>query len=125
MIVFLPKGQKGVERCQKAVHVSTVAVWTGKDSKDNVVRNLRGIVAEAAELEKNGIAFSLAADSFDKVVESVQFRRWLGAREAAYKSLPSTERPSFGEWLKTRETPEQPVPFRTGCSGVHAIRFSL
>jgi len=112
MIVFLPKGQKGVERCQKAVHIRTVAVWTGKDSKDNVVRNLRGIVAEAAELEKNGIAFSLAADSFDKVVESVQFREWLGARETAYKSLPSTERPSFGEWLKTRETPEQPVPFR-------------
>ena len=112
MIVFLPKGQKGVERCQKAVHIRTVAVWSGKDSKDNVVRNLRGIVAEAAELEKNGIAFSLAADSFDKVVESVQFKEWLVARETAYTSLPSTEKPSFGEWLKTRETPEQPVPFR-------------
>ncbi len=74
IIVFLPKGQKGVDRCQKAVHICTGAVWTGRDSKDNAVRNLRGIVAEAAELDKNGIAFSLAADSFDKVVESVQFR---------------------------------------------------
>ena len=112
MIVFLPKGQKGVERCQKAVHIRTIAVWSGKDSKENVVRNLRGIVAEVAELKKNGIAFSRGADSFDKVVKSVQYKEWLEAREAAYKSLPSTVRPVFGEWLKTSDTSEQPVPFR-------------
>ena len=111
MIIFLPKGQKGVERCQQAVHIRTIAVWSGKDSKENVVRNMRGIIAEVAALEKNGIAFSRGADSFDKVVESVQYKEWLGAREAAYKLLPSTERPVFGQWLRTSETHE-PVPFR-------------
>ena len=113
MIIFLPKGQKGVERCQQAVHIRTVAVWSGKDSKENVVRNMRDIITEIAELEKNGIAFCRGADSFDKVVESEQYKEWLGAREpeAAYKSLPNTERPGFGEWLRTSDTLE-PVPFR-------------
>jgi hypothetical protein len=44
----------------------------------------------------------------------VQCKEWLGAREAAYKSLLNTVRPVFGEWLKASDTvtPKQPVPFR-------------
>jgi hypothetical protein len=37
MIIFLPKGQGGVERYRKALHMRTITVWTGKDSKENVV----------------------------------------------------------------------------------------
>jgi hypothetical protein len=70
MIIFLPKGQDGVDRCQKAVHIRTIAVWTGKDSKENVVRNLSDIVKEVAELEADGIVFSRCADSFLGVAES-------------------------------------------------------
>jgi hypothetical protein len=69
MIIFLPKGQGGVERCQKALHMRTIAVWSGKDSKENVVRNLTEIVKEAAQLEEKGIAFSRVADSFLGVAE--------------------------------------------------------
>ncbi len=61
MIIFLLKEQAGVDRCQQAVHIRTIAVWTGKDSKEkleNVVRNLSGIVKEVAELADR------AADSF-------------------------------------------------------------
>ena len=72
MIVFLPKGQVGVDRCQQAVHIRTIAVWTGKDSKENVVRNLCDIVKEVAELEEHGIAFSRAADSFLGVADSAR-----------------------------------------------------
>jgi hypothetical protein len=88
------------------VHICTVAMWSGKDSKDNVVRNLNDIVAEAAELEKSRVTFSSCADCFDKVVESVQYKEWLAEREAAYKSLPITVRPVSGEWLKASDTPE-------------------
>jgi hypothetical protein len=47
----------------------TIAVWTGKDSKENVVRNLTEIVKEAAQLEKKGTTFSRVADSYLGVVE--------------------------------------------------------
>jgi len=52
MIIFLPKGQGGVERCQKALHMRTIAVWSGKDSKENVVRNLTEIVKESLKHPK-------------------------------------------------------------------------
>ncbi len=41
----------GVERCQKALHMRKIAVWSGKDSKENVAQNLTDIVREAAQLE--------------------------------------------------------------------------
>jgi hypothetical protein len=31
MLVFIPKGREGVDRCQKAVHHRTIAIWAGKD----------------------------------------------------------------------------------------------
>jgi hypothetical protein len=113
MIIFLPKGQDGVDRCQKAVHIRTIAVWTGKDSKENVVRNLSDIVKEVAELEADGIVFSRCADSFLGVAESNYYLEWLKGREKAYSNIPSESRPkpAFNEWLKTEET-GAPAPFR-------------
>jgi hypothetical protein len=112
MIIFLPKGQGGVERCQKALHMRTIAVWSGKDSKENVVRNLTEIVKEAAQLEEKGIAFSRVADSFLGVAESEQYNEWLSRRKAAYDQLLSDSKPSFDEWLRKPEASEDPVPFR-------------
>jgi hypothetical protein len=109
MIIFLPKGQDGVDRCQKAVHMRTIAVWTGKDSTENVVRNLTEIVKEAAQLESKGIAFSRADDSFLGVAESDHFAEWLKGREQRYKDLQSSQ--NFTEWLKTEESGE-PAPYR-------------
>jgi hypothetical protein len=112
MIIFLPKGQDGVERCQKALHIRTVAVWSGKDSKENVVRNLTEIVKEAAQLEEKGIAFSRDADSFLGVAESEQYNEWLSRRKAAYDQLLSDSKPSFDEWLRLPEESGDPAPFR-------------
>ena len=111
MIIFLPKGQAGVDRCQQAVHIRTIAVWTGKDSRENVDRNLTDIVMEAAQLERKGIAFSRAADSFLGVAESGAYEAWLRGREKAYGELPSEGRPKLREWLKTEES-GAPAPFR-------------
>ena len=38
--VILPKGQEGVDRCQKAVYHRTIGIWTGKDLRDNVQANM-------------------------------------------------------------------------------------
>ena len=112
MIIFLPNGQGGVERCQKALHMRTIAVWSGKDSKENVLRNLTEIVKEAAQLEEKGIAFSRVADSFLGVAESEQYNEWLSRRQVAYKQLLSDSKPSFDEWLRSPEESGDPAPFR-------------
>jgi hypothetical protein len=51
MLVFIPKGREGVDRCQKAVHHRTIAIWAGKDSTENVQRNLVEMLKEAKQLE--------------------------------------------------------------------------
>jgi hypothetical protein len=112
MIIFLPKGRGGVERCQKALHMRTIAVWSGKDSKENVARNLTEIVREAAQLEERGIAFSRVADSFLGVAESEQYTEWLRRRRAAYEQVLSDSRPSFDEWMRSPEESGDPAPFR-------------
>jgi hypothetical protein len=112
MIIFLPKGQAGVDRSQNAVHIRTIAVWTGKDSKENVARNLTEIVREAAQLEERGIAFSRVADSFLGVAESEQYNEWLSRRKGAYDQLLSDSKPSFDEWLRSPEESGDPAPFR-------------
>ena len=75
MIIFMLKGQEGVDRCQMAVHMRTIAVWAGKDSKENGQRNMIGIMKELVELETNGIIFSKDADSFLKVGESDEYKK--------------------------------------------------
>ena len=40
MMLLLPKGEEGMKRCQTAKHIRTLAVWTGKDTKDNVQNNM-------------------------------------------------------------------------------------
>jgi hypothetical protein len=85
MMIFLLKGEAGVDRCQKAVHHRTIAIWSGKDSKENVQRNLAGMMKEAKELEENGIVFSIAADSFLTVQESDEYQLWMELPEQTRK----------------------------------------
>ena len=82
MLVFIPKGKEGVDRCQKAVHHRTIAIWAGKDSKENVQRNLVEMLAEAKKLEEEGIVFSVGADSFLTVQESNEYAEWLKRPES-------------------------------------------
>ena len=64
MMIFIPKGRTGVDRCQSAVHIRTIAVWAGKDSKANVQKNFIPILAGISDLEQNGILYSPQADTF-------------------------------------------------------------
>ena len=87
MMIFIPNGDMGVHRCQSAVHIRTIAVWAGKDSKANVQKNLMPILEGISDLERNGILYSPQADTFlgvqalykDKTFEETQS---LGLRRA-------------------------------------------
>ena len=85
MMIFMLKGAEGVERCQKALHHRTIAIWAGKDSRENVQRNLVEMMKEAKELEEEGIVFSIAADSFLTVQESEEYRSWMQLPEQTRK----------------------------------------
>jgi hypothetical protein len=86
MMIFILKGQEGVDRCQKALEHRTLAVWAGKDSRENVQRNLVGMLAEAKELEEMGVVFSVDADSFLAVRESPEYEAWMKMSEDTRKS---------------------------------------
>ena len=58
MLIILPKGQEGVDRCQKAVYHRTIGVWTGKDSRDNVQANMAKLYEEIQSLEQDGVLYS-------------------------------------------------------------------
>jgi len=90
MLVFIPKGREGVDRCQKAVHHRTIAIWAGKDSKENVQQNLVEMLKEAKQLEDEGIVFSVGADSFLTVQESGEYATWLNRPEEERKRLKAS-----------------------------------
>ena len=56
MLLIIPK-EDGVDRCQKAVHMRTIGVWTGKDSRDNVQANMGAFFREIDSLEADGVLF--------------------------------------------------------------------
>ena len=87
MMIFMLKGQEGVDSCQKALKHRTIAIWAGKDSRENVQRNLVETMKEARELEENGIVFSIAADSFLTVQDSEQYNEWKKLPEAVRNEM--------------------------------------
>ncbi len=66
IIIFMSKGLNHIERCQKALCICIIpvslAVWTGKDSKENIVRNFTKVVEEAALIHKESITSSCNSD---------------------------------------------------------------
>ena len=56
MLPIIPK-EDGVDRCQKAVHMRTIGVWTGKDSRDNVQANMGAFFREIDSLQADGVLF--------------------------------------------------------------------
>jgi hypothetical protein len=63
MLLIIPKGLEGVDRCQKAVYQRTVGIWTGKDSRDNVQANMEAFFREIDGLQTNSVVYRQAADS--------------------------------------------------------------
>ena len=78
MLIILPKGQEGVDRCQKAVYQRTIGVWTGKDSRDNVQANMKALFEEIELLEREGVVFCPEKDSLLGIWEDI---RKLGLNE--------------------------------------------
>jgi hypothetical protein len=62
MLLVIPKGPEGVDRCQKAVYQRTVGIWTGKDSRDNVQANMEAFFREIDSLQTNDVVYRPAAD---------------------------------------------------------------
>ena len=60
MLIILPKGKEGVDRCQTAVYQRTIGIWTGKDSRDNVQANMEKFYKEIEELETDGVLYSVS-----------------------------------------------------------------
>lgn len=58
MVLLIPEGQEGVDRCQKAVFQRTIGVWFGKDSRDNVQANMAQFFKEVECLQQEGVVFS-------------------------------------------------------------------
>ena len=117
MIIFMLKGKEGVDRCQKAVHMRTIAVWAGKDSKENVQRNMIGIMQELVELEKDGIIFSKDADMFLKVGESDAYKTWLEMqRPLGSADAEMFRRVSFRFWVPADMLAQCSI-IGHGCSG--------
>ena len=76
MMNFILEGEEGVKRCQQAMAHRSIAVWSGKDSRENV-QHLVELLQEAKKQEVQGIVFSVAADSFLTVADSEQYKEWL------------------------------------------------
>jgi len=71
MLIIIPKGQEGVDRCQKAVFQRTIGIWTGKDSRDNVQANMERFYQEVESLETEGVVFCPKADSLLGIWEEI------------------------------------------------------
>ena len=72
MLLIIPKGEEGVDRCQKAVYQRTIGIWTGKDSRDNVQANMRLFFAEIECLQTNGVVYDPTLDSLLGVCKGIQ-----------------------------------------------------
>ena len=74
MMNFILIGVEVVKRCLQALAPHNFAVWSSKDSKENVQRNMVELLREEQQLDERGIVFSSAADSFLTVADSGEIR---------------------------------------------------
>ena len=70
MLIVLPKGREGVDRCQTAVYQRTIGLWTGKDSRDNVQANMARFYEEIESLETDGLLYSESEGTLLGVLEA-------------------------------------------------------
>ena len=86
MMNFILTGEEGAKRCKQVLAHCSIAVWSSKDSRENV-QHLVELLQEAKKQEVQGIVFSVAADSFLTVADSEQDQDWLVRQEATRKQL--------------------------------------
>ena len=116
MLLIIPKGPDGVDRCQKAVYQRTVGIWTGKDSRENVQANMRNFFEEIECLQSNGVVFDPRADagSFAGVWKQTADARIVeGSEEWTQRKL---RRVQLGFWLGA-DMAAQCAVLGHGCAG--------
>jgi hypothetical protein len=112
MLLIIPKGQDGVERCQKAVYIRTIGVWAGKDSTENVQANMKDFFAEIRSLEKDGVMFSERHDSLLGIYN--QFK----AMSAEQLAEERVHKVSLTFWFAA-DMAAQCAVLGQGCAGHH------
>jgi len=64
MLLIIPRGSDGMLYCQSALRIRTIIVYTGKDSKEMVQRNMKRILDEIEDLRVHGLRYSAEKDTF-------------------------------------------------------------
>jgi len=79
MLQIYKKGKEGEDESQKSLCMRTLAIFMGKDSRENVQANLTGFFQECEDVAKHGVVFNKEKDSF------------LGQSEA-FRSMPEADK---------------------------------
>ena len=81
MLQIYKKGQEGEAESQKSLCMRTLAIFMGKDSRENVQANLTEFFRECEDVAKHGVVFNMDKDSF--LGQSEAFRGMTETEKAA------------------------------------------
>jgi hypothetical protein len=66
MLLLIPEGREGELYCQSAMLIRTLAVYTGKDSKELLQSNLETMLKQMEEVRASGLRYCAKLDTFLK-----------------------------------------------------------
>ena len=112
MLIILPKGKEGVDRCQTAVYQRTIGIWTGKDSRDNVQANMGRFYQEIEELETDGVLYSVSEGTLLGVLAA---NKTVSEEEREVKGL----KPARVTFWHAADMAAQCSVLGHGCAGNH------
>jgi len=64
MLLLIPEGREGELYCQSAMRIRTLMIYTGKDSKELLQKNLDTMLDQMKEVSTNGLRFSAEEDTY-------------------------------------------------------------
>ena len=64
MLLLIPEGREGQLYCQSAMRIRTLAVYTGKDSKELLQSNLAQMLEQMQEVRTNGLRYCSEKDAY-------------------------------------------------------------
>jgi hypothetical protein len=64
MLLLIPEGREGEFYCQSAKRIRTLAIYSGKDSKEMLQSNMATILEQMKEVQENGLRYSAEEDTF-------------------------------------------------------------
>ena len=66
MLLLIPEGKEGQLYCQSAKRIRTLAIYTGKDSKELLQSNLATMLEQMEEVRTNGLYYCAEKDTFER-----------------------------------------------------------